>query len=248
MTATPKRDDTPSRRLPQWGSLLLAQLYPPTCVLCGADGLPALDLCANCLTELPHNQHACHRCALPLSPDQAIETPCGTCQRHPPPFARAHIAFRYTDPIPALVAGAKFRGRIPLIRVLGACLVQMLIQENAMRPELIVPVPLHPSRLRARGYNQALEIARGPARTLGIEIDAGCCQRVRATAPQMGLERRARLRNMRGAFRVTKPLAARHIAIVDDVVTTGETAAELARTLRRSGVERVDLWAIARTP
>ncbi|WP_242464139.1 ComF family protein [Thiococcus pfennigii] len=232
----------------RWGPSVLDWLLPPTCALCGAAGLPGLDLCPGCLADLPHNCAACPRCALPLPPDQAVGATCGRCQRHPPPFDAAHAAFRYEGPLPALVAGAKFRGRMNLMRLLGSCLLRALLEQGAARPELIVPVPLHPARLRERGYNQALEIARVPARALGLPIDARGCARVRATAPQMGLERAARRLNVRGAFQVTAPPAARHVALVDDVVTTGQTAAELARALRRAGVARVDLWAVARTP
>nr|WP_041603851.1 ComF family protein [Thioflavicoccus mobilis] len=233
---------------PRWLGRALDWLLPPTCALCGATGLPGLDLCAGCLAELPHNRVACSRCAQPLSPGQVDGATCGSCQRHPPPFAAAHAAFRYEGPLHTLVAGAKFRGRTNLVRLLGTCLLRALVEQGAARPELIVPVPLHTARLRERGYNQALEIARVPGRALGLPIDVRSCARVRATAPQMGLERAARRRNVRGAFRVTSALAVRHVALVDDVVTTGQTAAELAKTLRRAGVARVDLWAVARTP
>jgi ComF family protein len=115
-------------------------------------------------------------------------------------------------------------------------------------PELIVPVPLHRTRLRERGYNQAQEIARATAATLSLPLDPHCCERVLVTAPQTRLEKKARRRNVRGAFAVRYAPKAGHVAILDDVLTTGSTASELTKVLLQQGVQRVDLWAVARTP
>jgi ComF family protein len=150
--------------------------------------------------------------------------------------------------LPALIGGAKFRSRLNLARLLGQCLALSLSERDAEMPGLIVPVPLHSKRLRERGYNQALEVARSLGRELSIPIAAGCCARVLATAPQAGLEQKERRRNIRGAFDVLRPPPADRVAIVDDVVTTGSTVSELARVLLKAGVKRVDVWAVARTP
>ncbi|MCW8908267.1 MAG: phosphoribosyltransferase family protein, partial [Sedimenticola sp.] len=115
-------------------------------------------------------------------------------------------------------------------------------------PERLLPVPLHPVRLRQRGYNQSLELARPLARRLGIALEQNSCHRVLDTRPQADLPRRQRLHNLQRAFRLSHPPEARHIALVDDVVTTGSTVNELARLLLRAGVQRVDVWAVARTP
>jgi ComF family protein len=222
-------------------------LYPPTCVLCGAKGDLWLDLCSGCLGDMPHNRHACLRCGLPLPAAHPAEMPCGDCLRHPPSFASCHTAFRYQDPVPTLVSAAKFGGRLNVARVLAECLLLSLRERVFPLPELIIPVPLHPRRLRERGYNQALEVARPLGRALGIPVDTGSCMRVQATAPQTGLEKEARKRNVRGAFQSTQPPSARHVTLVDDVVTTGTTVSELTKVLKRAGVERVDVWAVART-
>jgi ComF family protein len=227
---------------------LLDRLFPPTCVLCGAPGDGVLDLCRGCHADLPHNRHACPRCAIPLPEGQAAGTLCGPCQRRPPPFAASHAAFRYEDPVPTLIGGAKFRARLDLVRLLGQSLALALLAQGAECPGLIVPVPLHPRRLRGRGYNQALELARAVSAVLDIPIDAAGSVRTAYTNPQVGLADRERRRNVRGAFAVLRPPAARHVAILDDVVTTGSTVAELARVLLAAGVERVDVWAVARTP
>ena len=118
-----------------------------------------------------------------------------------PPFTLCHAAFRYEEPLPNLVAGAKSRDRLDLARLLGQCLARELLARAAEMPELILPVPLLPRRLRERGYNQALEIARALGRELAIPVDRHLCVRSSATPPQAGLARRERRRNVRGAFR-----------------------------------------------
>ncbi|WP_369406459.1 ComF family protein [Candidatus Thiosymbion oneisti] len=146
------------------------------------------------------------------------------------------------------MGGAKFRARLNLARLLGQCLASTLGECGAELPDLIVPVPLHAKRLRERGYNQALELARTIGRELSIPVDIQSCVRVSATPPQAGLARKERQRNVRGAFRVLHPPGVERVAILDDVVTTGSTVTELTRVLLRAGVERVDVWAVARTP
>lgn len=231
-----------------WIEHTLARLYPATCVLCGAPGHAGLDLCPGCLADLPHNRSCCSRCALPLPPAHPAGALCGECQRRPPPFAACHTAFRYEGPLPALLGGAKFRSRLNLARLLGQCLALSLRERGPGMAGLIVPVPLHPRRLRERGYNQSLELARAVSRGLAVPVDSASCARVQATVPQAGLEKKERRRNVRGAFQVLRPPQAAHVAILDDVVTTGSTVAELAQVLRRAGVARVDVWAVARTP
>jgi len=226
----------------------LSRIFPPTCILCGAPGQYGLDLCVGCLNDLPHNLHHCPRCAIPLPADHPPGTVCGQCQRRPPPYSACHAAFLYEAPIPALVAGAKFRGRLNTARLLGICLARSLFMRGAEMPECIVPVPLHPKRMRGRGYNQAAEIARAAAQELGVPVDANCCIRTGSLRPQEGLDKVERRRNVRGAFVAPHRLTTRHVAMLDDVVTTGSTAAEVARVLLKAGAERVDLWAVSRTP
>ncbi len=226
----------------------LVGLLPPTCVLCGAPGAAGLDLCTGCLDDLPRNSHACTRCALPLPVGTGAGAMCGPCQRQPPSYDSCHVPFLYRGGIRTLVAGIKFRGGLNQARLLGLCLARSLRESEGERPALITPVPLHPLRLRERGYNQALEIARTVTRELGIPVAPALCVRLRAITPQEGLDKEARRSNVRGAFEVQAPLRSRHIAILDDVVTTGSTAAEVATVLRQAGAKRIDLWALARTP
>lgn len=230
----------------------LELLFPPTCVLCGAPGDDDLDLCSGCRNDLPAIAPCCARCALPLPAEVAASsdrpTLCGVCQRHPPPFTHCHAAFRYQDTLPSMIAGLKFRGRLNVLRLTGLLLAASLRESDVVMPAAIVPVPLHPRRLRKRGYNQALELARIVGRELVLPVDDRCCERVLATRPQAELEQKARRKNLRGAFRATIDMQGRHVAILDDVVTTASTVSELTRVLTRAGCQRVDVWTVARTP
>ena len=233
-------------------SAATALLFPPTCVLCGAPGVDGLDLCGGCRADLPLIEIGCARCALPLPlaavPADGRPALCGRCQRSPPPFQHCHAAFRYEDPLPALVGGLKFRGRLNLLRLMALLLAQSLRESAVDCPDVIVPVPLHPRRLRQRGYNQALEMARIIGAELQIPVDDRCCTRVLSTQPQAELDRKARRGNLRGAFSATADLQGMQIAVLDDVVTTASTVSEVARVLRAAGSRRVDVWTIARTP
>ncbi|WP_328986818.1 ComF family protein [Thiorhodovibrio winogradskyi] len=229
--------------------MALNSAYPPTCVLCGAAGFGELDLCLGCLADLPDIAPSCGCCALPLPAGAPDGMRCGGCQRQPPAYDRCIALFRYQGAVTRLIGDFKFRQRLHLGRLFGQLLAEAARwQPDVSLPELLVPVPLHPSRLRQRGYNQSLEVARVASHELGIDVDGGRIERVVATPPQLRLARAERQSNVRDAFRVRQPLCARHVAIVDDVVTTGATVGELARVLRQAGVERVDVWAVGRTP
>jgi ComF family protein len=221
---------------------LLTALFPPHCALCGDAGARGLDLCTGCLADLPFNRPCCSRCALPLP----VDGDCGHCLTHPPGYALSFALFRYGHPVDHLITALKFHGRLNMARLLGELMVEALAGRDRPLPTLLIPVPLHRSRLRARGYNQALELARPLARRLRIALGHQYCARVRATQPQTELSAEQRRQNVHGAFRITRPLPARHVAIIDDVVTTGHTVEELAAALQRAGVETVEVWSCAR--
>jgi ComF family protein len=208
------------------------------CVLCGAPGSP---LCAGCAADLPALGTACERCAQPLP----VPGTCGHCLRSPPPFDRTRALFRYGSPLSELVLRLKFQGALHLAPLLGRLLAAQLATV-VPRPDVIIPVPLHPARLTTRGYNQALELGRPLARALDVPLASGLCRRVRDTAPQSTLDPDRRRRNVRGAFMVEGEVPP-HVVILDDVITTGATLSELARVLRRAGAQRVEAWALART-
>jgi ComF family protein len=172
---------------------------------------------------------------------------CGACLHDPPPFCSSFVPFRFAYPLDHLVRGLKFRNDLPCGRVLGQLFAGCLLARSEPLPEAIVPVPLAPRRYRQRGYNQASELALAIRRATGAAVRSDVAIRRRETAEQAGLDRKARRRNVTGAFAVVAPLHALHVAILDDVVTTGSTVRELAQVLREAGAERIEIWAIART-
>jgi ComF family protein len=229
-----------------WADRILRALLPLRCLLCGAPGASMRDLCDGCARDLPRNDVCCPRCALPLKTPAPL---CGECIEREPPYASAWVPFRYAHPLDLLEARFKFRGDLAAGRVLASLMIERARLESPAWPDAIVTVPLHVARLRQRGYNQAFELARPLARALGIPVARDLLQRVRATPPQTGLDAAARRRNLRRAFAVSTAHALpAHAVVFDDVMTTGATLRECARTLRRAGVARVDVWALARAP
>ncbi len=228
-----------------WRALQFAVL-PPRCLLCGSRGDGTRDLCAACAAELVRNRLCCPRCALPLQTPAPL---CGECLKRAPPFTAASAPFVYAHPLDLLMTRLKFGHSLAAGRVLSEVWIDALSEGMPAQPSALIPVPLHPSRLRERGYNQALELARPLARALGIALRHDVLLRTRATPAQVNLEAKVRRRNLRGAFCIVDNAALpAHVAVVDDVMTTGTTLRECARVLLRAGVRRVDVWALARAP
>lgn len=144
-----------------------------------------------------------------------------------------------------LIGNLKFSADYKNARLLGLLLADHL-KQTAERPDLILPVPLHTARYRERGFNQSIEIARTVAQTLQTPLNLSCCKRHRDTPHQTQLAAKNRRKNLKNAFSVVKPIQVRHIAILDDVMTTGSTAHELAKVLKKAGASRVDVWVCAR--
>jgi ComF family protein len=193
---------------------------PDACLLCDASAGPVPNLCAGCAASL-------------------VRLPCQSRTQL--------VAFAYTLPVSSLVHWMKFEANLPAALTLGTLLAEAVAEAGPVLPDAILPVPLHRSRLRSRGFNQALEIARPLSHRLGRPLLSRTCVRLRDTRPQSTLEGSAqRRRNVAGAFRVCRPLdGVTRIAIVDDVLTTGATVQELARTLRAAGVAQVLVWTCA---
>jgi len=227
---------------------VVATLLPPVCILCGVAGIANSrrnrDLCLPCQQSLPWAGSQCVRCALPLSVT-AVEALCGRCQTQPPAFEVCLSPFHYQAPLDYLLPGLKFSGRLALARLLGELMAQWLDSVVDVPPEQIIPVPLHATRLRERGFNQAVELARPIARHFDLPLNLHGVRRTRATPPQSDLSRKERLKNIRGAFEVIRPLNGR-VVIIDDVMTTGSTAHELAGALLNAGAEQVEVWVCAR--
>ena len=230
---------------------IVSALFPPNCLLCGSATGPMpgrRDLCAGCAGDLVRIAHGCHRCGIPLPERAAPSILCGRCQRQQPPFDRCLVPYVYEPNISILLTRLKFGRTLSCARLLGELLADYLTGCAEEPPGLVMPVPLHPRRVRERGFNQALEIARVAAQRTGARLDRNSLVRRRETPPQTGLSRKQRLNNLRNAFELRRPLVAEHVAVVDDVVTTGSTVAEISRLLKRSGVGKVSVWAVARTP
>jgi len=213
---------------------LLAQ----DCVLCGAASGDAL-LCSGCADDLPRLHDACPRCA---GPSVGCEV-CGACLADAPSFDATVAVWRYEFPLDRLVHALKYRGRLPLAAPFGEALAAKV---TGRRVDAVLAMPLAPARLAERGFNQAVEIARHAIRRTGGAGRLELASRIRDTAPQTGLPHDARAANVRGAFACAEPMAGMTVAVVDDVMTTGASLEELARTLKRAGAARVENWVVAR--
>ncbi len=221
-------------------------LYPSHCLLCDAPGARGLDLCAPCAAELPRNAPCCARCAAPLAHAAPV---CGRCLRWVPPWERAWAPFRYQPPLDYLLQRFKFDGRLEHGALLGELMALALPSTPAgAAPRLLVPVPLHPQRLRQRGFNQAVVLGRELARRATLPLRPDVLARVRRTPPQVALDARARRVNLRGAFALAQPVRGQRVVLLDDVITTGATLGEAARVLLRGGAASVEVWALAVAP
>ena len=229
-------------------SASLDWLCPPACVLCDA---PGAMLCEACRSDATAGvDPACARCAIPLSRGPSL---CGRCLKRSPAFDRTRAAALYTAPFTQLVRGLKYGATLAYAPLLADLLhARVRSADGADDFDCVLPVPLSRARMAERGFNQSIEIARVLARRLDVPLDTRSVLRILDTSPQASLAFVARRRNLRGAFSVVdgcrQDLVGSHVAIVDDVMTTGATLDELARTLKRAGVARVTNLVVARTP
>jgi ComF family protein len=221
------------------------------CILCGHRTTADIALCAECALELPYPECACKRCGVELGPIPPVHGYCGRCLSEPPSFDHCIAAFRYEFPVRELIAGFKFHAGFAEGRTLARLLAERATQafETIGKPQRLLPIPLHASRLRERGFNQSIELARVIGQHCGITVDTSYCRRSRATPTQKGLSAEERATNLRNAFTLHGECVGgtlRHVAIVDDVVTTMTTVDTLARVLRHAGVTRIDVLCLAR--
>jgi len=220
-------------------SSLAQWALPASCVLCGT-GAAQDNFCAPCKAALPHLCRArCEVCALPLTSG----TLCGACLKQPPAYDKVCVQHAYAFPLDALIRAYKYGGDLALAHVLA----DQMPGAAAPAVDALIPMPLAHARLRERGFNQALELARVIGRRLGVPILADACRKVVDTAPQAALPWSQRARNVRGVFVCDAELGGLRVAVVDDVMTTGATLNELARNLKRAGALHVSGWMLART-
>ena len=223
---------------------------PPACLLCGQLLPPGCDpqaFCGECQATMPPlGSSHCSCCSQPF-PGTSSQHLCATCLQRPPVFSIVHAACSYQERVKDAIHQLKYHNQVNLAQPLGKLLGKALESaEVSFNPDCIIPVPLHPSRLRERGYNQALEISRPLSRTLRVPIDSKFLQRILKTPPQQGLTAAERKKNLRNAFMLTQKISARKVLLVDDVMTTGETVRECCRTLLQGNVEEVQVAVIGR--
>ncbi|MFJ4064162.1 ComF family protein [Pseudomonas sp. NPDC089996] len=220
-----------------------------SCLLCSESAEQHYPLCVACEQELPWLDEQCLRCALPLPMDGLT---CAQCSRRPPAFDQVVAPWHYGFPLDTLISRFKHNSQWPLGRLMAEMLGQNLHHrylEGLTRPDLLLPVPLARRRLRERGFNQASMLARWLSKALAIPCAERLLLRTRDTPAQQHLDARARRRNLRHAFALAgeASLEGRHVAVVDDVLTTGATAQAVAQRLRQAGARRVDVYCLART-
>ena len=244
-------------------------LFPGRCILCQALTQRPLDLCLDCETDLPRIPFPCSQCGqeIPARAAQGYSTDnrvCGACLVNPPLYSRSLSAFAYIQPINQLIAEFKNGHQLLVGRVLAMVLAERyqarlgasadsrlaagLATDEPRRPDLLIPMPLHPNRLKFRGFNQAREIAYALRDKTGIPIDDRLCERHLESPPQKGLTATQRRRNIERAFSLTRRLDGERLAIIDDVLTTRATVTELTRAALKAGASSIEVVTLARTP
>jgi ComF family protein len=219
---------------------LLQTLTHKQCVLCLTQSNKYLcDACFHSLPRLPREH--CPSCLLPITPARV----CGTCLRKPPAWTQAKAALRYTYPIDAMIQALKYRPDLTLAPVMADLLLTELWHESL--PDYVIPVPIHPIRLQERGFNQALEISRHVCKKTGSILLSNVCSRTRETRSQTELSWRERHKNVQRTFACTMNFSGKHVAILDDVMTSGATLNELAKVVHRRGASKISIWVVART-
>ncbi|HEU0219915.1 MAG TPA: ComF family protein [Gallionella sp.] len=220
----------------------IEQILPAQpCVLCGSmsqDGL----WCAACGSALPYLDAAhCPTCALPAPAGEV----CGQCLKHPPLFTRTTAVFGYAFPLDKLIQAMKYGEQLVLAYAFAEKLAHR-IDKNSL-PDCVIPMPLHPAKLRERGFNQSQLLAAKIARELDLDLLPDACRRVRDTPPQSALPWKERKKNVHDAFRCDTDLAGKRVALVDDVLTTGASLNALAEAVQERGAVEISAWVVART-
>jgi ComF family protein len=213
---------------------------PQACFLCGARVVGKL-LCPGCEADLPNLQTSCPQCALPTPAGEI----CGACLKHPPAFDRTLAVYAYAFPLDTLVQQCKYAGATSLTAFFAEKMAYRASAESGI--DYLLPMPLHPTRLAHRGFNQAAEIARRLSPLVTLPWLPNACLRVRDTPSQAGLDLKARQRNLRGAFACNLDLSGKRVALIDDVMTSGSSLNELARVVRKAGAVEIQAWVLART-
>jgi ComF family protein len=235
-----------------WLNIVQFWLLPPVCIGCRQSGQPGMDLCADCEQALVLVENPCAACALPLPPGHTPDTCCGACLKPGNPVCRTVVPFAWEQPVAGFVSSFKYHGKGQCGRVLCHLLAGYLGShyQSTPLPDTLVPVPLHPARLKERGFNQARLLADQLGRDMEIPVHPSLVHRIRSTLPQQGLGARERRRNLGNAFALKGDISrhSRRIAIIDDVCTTMTTVKTIARLLHKHSPHplEIHIWALAR--
>ena len=224
-------------------------LLPSTCFLCGYAASFDSVICSPCRNDLTILSHGCQICAQFLASSQREDLICGACLKNKPPFDRVCALFPYEPPAANFIIKLKFQHDLCMATLLGKLLserIQTTWYQAKPLPDLIIPVPLHAHRLRERGFNQALEIAKIIGKTLAIPVDCRGTARIKETAAQSGLSAQKRKQNMMNAFIAHRDYADLTLAVVDDVMTTGHTITAFCQLLKQQQAKKIDIWCAAR--
>ena len=219
------------------------------CQFCHKQADIELSLCQTCINDLPKNNHACLRCAIPLTnaEDGLI---CGHCQNDPFKFNQSSSPYLYQDRLIPLIHQLKYQEKLYIARTLAQLFIKQLRKKHIRIPQVLIPIPLHPNKLKNRGFNQAEEISYFIAKELQIPMENKILYREKETQSQQSLDAKHRHNNMNNAFKhiQDKKLFAHyeHIALIDDVMTTGNTLQSAAKELKKAGISLIDTWTIAR--
>lgn len=235
-----------------WSNKIQSKLYPYTCFLCGETGDNSLDLCNECLSQFKSIHSSCTQCGIALNnsygphkPNTSKNSICGACLKKPPSFDQVKTLYHYEGAARFLIQSLKYQNKHSCARTMGTLMAKHLSSQT-IKPDAIIPIPLHRKRLLQRGFNQAAEIANYLQHSKNHRLQNKILKRVINTAQQMSLKAPQRKKNMQGAFSCQPVSKLPYIILIDDVITTGSTANEAAKTLKKAGVKRVDVWAFAR--
>ncbi len=226
---------------------VLSVLLPQHCLFCRVKTTNQFAICKDCLADLPSNFSHCERCSLPLEASAEYTGPrlCGNCQSHRYYYDLVYSPFLYSDGIRYLIRQLKYHQKLHYSAVLATLFTEAMTDKLNL-PQLFIPMPMHPDRLRQRGFNQALELTRRLCSHYPSPMNGQSLVRTRNTELQAGLDKKQRQKNVRHAFTLVKGIQFQHVALVDDVMTTGSTVNEAARILKAAGIRQVDIWCLAR--
>ena len=228
-----------------WFASLTRRIVPAPCAICGLATSQNNGLCVACAGGMRADAApTCPVCALPTT---VADQPCLDCHQRPPPFDATVAGLMFEPGVRHLIHALKYRHDTAVLEALCMPLRAQLRATDFTPDMVLLPMPLHPTRLRERGFNQAALIAAALARDTGLRIMPDLVRRTRSDPPQVTQTAAARRRALQAAFEAVPPVPKR-VVVVDDVMTTGSSAAAVARVLKAAGAQWVGVWVVARTP